>query len=135
MKLTSVSLLVFSVFLMGCSDAREGMGTVTGTITLDGSPLPDAAVEFTSEQGGRASYGRTDSDGYYELMATRTAKGAAVGAHKVRITTEDVIDDNGEERVVPETVPAKYNTQTELTENVGAGSNTINFELISGANG
>jgi hypothetical protein len=99
-------------------------------VTLDDKPLPNAAVEFTPVDGkGLTSYGKTDSNGAYVTMATRTDKGSAVGENKVRITTYDILDEGGKQTRIPEKVPLKYNESTELKADVKSGSNTFNFDL------
>jgi hypothetical protein len=94
---------------------------------MDGKPLANASVEFTPIDGkGLTSYGRTDKDGYYYMMASRTAEGSAVGRNRVKISTYEVIDNS---RSIPETVPTKYNTSSELEAEVKSGSNTFDFDL------
>lgn len=121
--LTSSALLLI---LAGCG-SKDGLGRVTGQVTLDGTPLSDASIEFVPVDGkGLTSYGRTDAKGNYEMMATRSAKGSAVGKNSVRITTYEVLD---LKTTIPERVPTKYNTATELEREVKSGSNSIDFEL------
>ena len=77
----SVILLCVATFLIaGCgrSDLPE-LGTVSGTVSLDGKPLADAIVNFTPEQGGRPSTGQTDTTGHYTLVYVADAEGAVVG--------------------------------------------------------
>lgn len=105
----------------GGSDGAPDLGQVTGTITMDGAPLTDASVTFMPE-GVRASSAMTDSAGKYELIYIRDEKGAAIGKHKV------VISKLKDEK---ETIPAKYSSETELTGDVKAGSNEVNFDLTS----
>ena len=125
-----VALAILSqVFCLGCS-YEEGLGRVDGVVKLDGKPLANASVEFTPTDGkGLTSYGRTDSQGAYYMMATRSDKGAAVGKNKVRITTYEVLDDQGKLTTVPERVPTRYNQATELEADVKSGSNDFNFDL------
>jgi hypothetical protein len=114
------------VSLSGCGSA-DGLGFVTGVVKMDGKPLANASVEFTPIDGkGLTSYGRTDKDGYYYMMASRTAEGSAVGRNRVKISTYEVIDNS---RSIPETVPTKYNTSSELEAEVKSGSNTFDFDL------
>ena len=129
--------IVLSMVLIGCGggggDTPE-LGTVKGTVTLDGKALPNATVEFTptGEKGGRPSIAVTDSGGDYELKYTDAHAGAPPGKYQVRITTASTTtDEQGNDVVVAETVPAKYNYETELKEEVTAGSNTIDFKLDS----
>jgi len=149
LKLSLHILVIAALFsLTGCGGdgTAPELGTVTGTVTLDGDPLPDATVLFQPETG-RPSVGITDSDGKYSLKYIE-AEGAKVGKHTVSITTRrgggDVGDDPGagvgdgtEEaeapagKPVPELVPDKYNIRSELKVEVVAGSNTHDFKLLS----
>lgn len=131
-KWVAVLLAFFLVVSeIGCGH-NEDLGTVTGTVTLDGEPLADAFIEFIPTSGeGSPSYGRTDANGKYELKFSRSESGAWLGPNTVRITTEDVEDVNGEEQFIPEKVPTQYNVNSTLTADVESGSNTFDFELDS----
>ena len=122
-------IAVAALLAAGCGGGGAGdqpeLGQVSGVVTLDGQPLPNATVEFSPEQG-RPSIGKTDEEGHYELQYTQDETGAKIGPHKVRIRTFDYATPDAAERV-----PAKYNEQTELTADVTPGSNTIPFELES----
>lgn len=125
-----------SLILAGCGggvDDYPDMGTVYGTVTLDGSPLADASVIFVpKESGSRSSFGTTDSNGYYELTYSANMEGAKVGEHTVRISTFKSPDPNTEgDKGSKETVPNKYNSKTELTQTVENSSNEFNFDLTS----
>ena len=108
----------------GCSD----LANVTGKVTLDGAPLPNALVTFTPAEG-RASTGQTDQDGKYELSYTFDRLGAEVGSHTVRITSAA----SAESEAGPvETLPARYNADTELKAELKSGLNEVDFDLESG---
>ncbi|MGY8770819.1 MAG: carboxypeptidase regulatory-like domain-containing protein [Pirellulales bacterium] len=129
MAVCCVSLLVLSV--AGCGGAPTyDTGLVTGTVTLDGSPLPSARIQFQPD-GGSPSSGLTDSSGKYKLKYTRSTMGAEPGNHSVSISTFNEGDSDAEPPVAssPETVPTKYNSDTELTAEVVKGPNTHNFDL------
>lgn len=125
-------LLVVVVFV-GCGDSK--VARVTGKVTLDGDPLPNALVTFIPDAGGRPSYGRTNEDGEFELHYTRNEDGAEIGTHQVTITTEREGDPDAEDpekqKSVKEKIPAKYNRKTELTAEVESGSNEFEFNLES----
>lgn len=128
----SAALLAVLGTLAGCGGEtapdRPDLGDVSGVVTLDGQPLPDVIVTFNPEKG-RPSMGRTDAEGKYVLHYL-DEDGAVLGTHTVSITTpQEAPTPLGEEYQDP--IPAKYNTQTTLTETVEAGDNTINFELQS----
>jgi hypothetical protein len=126
----SGGLLVF--VLSGCNSEKiPGLGQVTGVVTMDGKPLPDATLVFTpAEAGATASFGQTDASGKYELYYSRGHKGAKVGEHSVTINN---FRDSGESgQGSKETIPAKYNVKTELKATVNRGANTIAFDLKGG---
>jgi hypothetical protein len=132
-SLFQLGLLALGLVLTGCGP--KDMGRVSGTVTLDGKPLPDAVIQFQPTNGERPSAAATDSAGRYELMYATTTKGARVGEHAVTISTysEFKVDEETGNRSPgsPELLPAKYNIKSELKKTVEAGNNTIDFELDS----
>ena len=123
--------LVFVAVGCGSSGDRPELGNVSGTVTLDGEPLVGVLVLFGPENG-RTSTAMTDEQGHYTLQYLADVQGAKIGPHKVVIKTylEDESDPEAIAAFV-EKVPAKYNTNTELTAEVKEGDNTINFDLTS----
>ena len=111
-----------------------GVGSVSGKVTLGGQPLADAIVTFTPKTSGAPSSAITDASGGYTLRYTRDYDGALVGEHTVTISTYAAAnpDDEPPKPEVPEKVPAKYNTKSELLATVKSGSNTLDFPLESG---
>ena len=107
------------------------LGTVSGVVTLDGAPYPNAIVSFTPAQG-RPSQGVTDSDGKYELIYMPGVMGAELGKHTVSISTKYQAPENpGSEPQFVEPLPAQYNANTTLSETVEKGDQEINFPLTS----
>jgi hypothetical protein len=135
-RIAFASLFLSVPFILsGCAD-DNAPAKVTGTITLDGSPVAGAEVTFTPDDGTRISQGTTDNAGKYELWFSATAAGAAVGTHKVSIrsTSSDEYIPHPESNEPPpatETIPKRYNSETELSATVKSGRNTVNFELTS----
>ena len=125
-----VLLVAFAFGTCGCGE-RADLGSVTGTIKLDGEPLENAMVEFVPQGTGSTSYGRTDSSGAYKMMFTRDTAGASPGDNLVKISTGDVAMQDGKEVAIPEVVPAKYNRQSELVRTVELGKNVFDFDLES----
>lgn len=108
----------------GCGKSdRPDLADVRGAVTLAGASLAGAVVVF-EQPGGRASTGRTDAQGAYELTYLRNIKGARLGEHSVKIFT--ATEDNPEERI-----PEQYNSSTKLVRVVEAGENTFDFQLKS----
>ncbi len=123
-------LLTICAGVTGCSsDSGPELGFVTGVVTLDGKPLPDANVAFQPEDGA-PSYGTTDAQGRYELVYTPKKKGAVVGKHTVRISTYQVLtEENGGKREIPEKAPPEFNTETKLFRDVKPGEQTFDFPI------
>jgi hypothetical protein len=116
--------------MTGCgrSDLPE-LGSVTGTVTLQGKPLADAIVTFSPENG-RPSKGTTDDSGRYELIYTQDAKGAMIGTHRVQITMIQTPeeDDLPEGAPAPNALPPEA-TDNSITKEVASGANEIAIEL------
>jgi len=140
----ALSCLVLSQVGCGPSGDQPELGTVTGTITLDGKPLVGVAVVFQPESG-RPARGKTDVDGKYELTYIRQTKGSRVGPNRVEIApseegevSEEAESDDGEGQgsaAKPQSarpiVPARYNVKSELKVEVKSGANTFDFALES----
>ena len=106
--------------------AQLGMGaqSVMCKVTLRGRPLVGVEVSFVPEdcladilQAGK---GRTRRDGSASLVTENRVPGLSPGLYRVVISMME----NGEE-----TIPAKYNTETELGYEVSAHSATAQFDL------
>jgi len=126
-SLTDYSLgILVATAILGCGPSQgPTLGQVSGTVTLDGTPLAHATVLFTPAGMGRTSQGITDGHGRYQLHYLRDIRGANIDQHSVRITTA------GEATGSRELLPPRYHTCTELAGLVAAGQNTNNFDLQS----
>jgi hypothetical protein len=127
------SLAAVTLFAIGgCSQSGSvpPLGKVTGVVTLDDAPYPNANVIFTPEKG-RPSQGLTDSAGRYELTYLPEVKGAEIADHTVSITTQNQAPADGKEVDFKEPLPKKYNENTTLTAKVVSGQNEHNFPLKS----
>jgi hypothetical protein len=121
----AVALAVLAL-VAGCGKSdRPPLGKVSGTVTLDGQPLPEALVLFTPDGPGRTSQGVTDASGRYSVTYLRDIVGANLGRHMVRITTAR------EETGAKELLPAKYHAKTTLSATVSPGDNVVDFALDS----
>lgn len=151
-RLLSLFVCSIPLFLAGCGEAGPPLGTVSGTVMLDGKAMPNMMVVFTPKAGGQNSTAKTNSEGKYELVGA-TSKGALIGLHTVSITTlaetsaavapTEMSSDSAEYAAqgdpsqykkaaqFKELVPERYNTKSELIEEVKSGANTINFDLKS----
>jgi hypothetical protein len=117
------------VLVVGCGGSNHA--SVSGTVTLDGQPLPNAVVNFQPTGAelnpGPGSYGRTNNKGEYTLQVAGGGSGAVLGWHRVTIRAGGE-GDAGAPKV---NVLAKYNSKTELKFEVKSGANIANFDLKS----
>ncbi len=137
-RMASLACLVLAgTLLTGCGSDGPKLAEVTGKVTVDGKPVPNAIVTFNpTAPGGSNSLGKTDSQGNYRLSFTQDKRGAMIGEHEVEIVTKKMsasdMPDTGE-AVSTEfvAIPAKYRKRGVLKATVENRSNTINFELES----
>jgi hypothetical protein len=121
-------LLIFALLLTGCSNSGPKLGQVTGNVTLDGNPLVDAELSFMPTKGGRTAMAQTDDQGSYTLIYSMKAYGGEVGENLVRISKYISPKADGSQT---QSIPARYNEQSELTFTIKPGQNTYNIELTS----
>ena len=119
----------------GCSPVRQtdysdiDLVDVTGRVTLDGQPLPNATVAFESLDI-TASTGRTNADGEYRLMFNSEKSGCTTGEKVVRVSMsagEEEDPDAPRDDLIK--IPARYNHQSELTATVSSSFTEFDFDL------
>ncbi len=128
-----IAVLLASYCASGCSSS---LSEVSGTVTLNGQPLPEGAINFIPVEGTRgAGAGATIRDGKYHVPA---ASGVTPGKNRVELrafrSTGKKVKDAGvpgateiEQRVPA--FPPEYNDQSTLVREIRQGSNTIDFEI------
>jgi len=132
--------LILTTSVCGCGGGKTVETVpVSGLITMNGEPLVNAAVMFQlnseTESTAPTSVGITDDDGKYTLkLSISNTSGAVVGEHRVRVTMDDYEEDEEDDgdSEATESIPAKYNVDTELVFTVPeGGSDQANFDLQS----
>jgi len=128
---TSIAIVftAFSLMITGCGGGGDqpDLGTVSGTVTIDGQPAGNVLVTFTPAAGGRQSTGQTKDDGSYKLVYTTDSMGAIVGEHNVTISGMVVLDDESSDTMNSESsVPKEYVDITKVVT-VEPGSNEIDL--------
>lgn len=128
MRSTTFSFLMVSIALLtlagGCGRSDlPPLGTVSGTVTLDGEPLSGVIINFKPDEG-RAATATTDEQGNYTLAYTYGVKGTKVGPATVMF--EWPLETPGR------AIPAKYTgLDSELKVDVEKGGNRLDFVLLS----
>ena len=137
MRLVSPALILCGVLgFSGCSQQEKvARQRIEGKVLLDGEPLDHGSVRF-EPQGAKVgiSAGAVIDKGRFVINVD---KGLPTGQYKVAISSPEggSTEPKMSDLSVPpprERIPAKYNTQTELTVDVDAAMvNEIVFELTS----
>jgi hypothetical protein len=149
-RMIRLFVVLLAVVSCGCSGG-ERLGTVTGTVKVNGRIVTQGTIMFIPADG-KAAVGAIAKDGTYSLTTYASGDGALVGEHRVTILATLVgagsmapasIDDEiaiasgkaGNKLLVPGKVewivPERYSqlTQTDLTATVKPGKQTIDFDL------
>jgi hypothetical protein len=123
--------------IAGCGLSSDRL-QVTGTVALDGVPLDEGSIRFTSASGeGLIASGATIQQGEYMVPQE---KGLAPGTYRVEISAPDTSGKlvyppsvPGEPKLPPtaaERIPAEYNSKTSQTIEVSAdGENHFEFDI------
>lgn len=105
------------------------LGYVTGTVKLDGAPLPGATVYFaplqpeiadSKKERARTSIGITDDKGNYRMTYIGRTEGVAVGKCRVWL---DLIGPKGQ------VIPANYTEAVMQVREVKSGRNEFSFDM------
>ena len=135
--------VVSTTLLFGCGQSGPPRFEVSGTITVDGIPVPSGTIGFLPDGVDGPAAGGQITDGSYKIKASQ---GPTKGPHKVEIrgfreSGKPVATGIGGTTVGPSAVantekiemyvPDKFNSKTTLKYDVEAGKNQKNFELKS----
>ena len=135
-RLMCLATLLCAVSGCGSEPAYTGPIRIplTGKVTIDGAPVGGGTISFIPTAKGNPAGGEI-SNGTYTVSEE---KGANAGPHRVEIrwlkpTGEKVKDsDTGEMvDVFKESIPAKFNDQSELKAEISADKKTFDFDLSS----
>lgn len=136
-SIRSIMITASCFVLIGCG-GTDGPKTVdvTGTVTLDGDPLPNATLMFKPEGSDNVysgAYGFTDEEGVYSLVTSSNTEGAPPGKYRVEISTYAQPDEDEGTAASLEKIPIVYNEESNLVVDVTADGGPYDFELKSDA--
>lgn len=144
MKLLQFVVALAAVGLFGCGYENPlGRRAISGTVTLDGNPLPRGYISFEpADKETVMRGGAVITDGRYALSVE---KGLPPGKYLVRVraveragATDSRLPPGAEpEKMAPfhlirQPIPPKYNDRSELIREVlGDGLCTLDFDLAT----
>jgi hypothetical protein len=114
-------------WLAGCArDDGPKLVPVSGTILVNGQPMPSAHVTFlpTGETRGTGADGKTDANGVFTLKARHRGAGTVAGTYKVVVSKmvkadgSDISPDDATPPVLSgarEVIPAPYSSHAAST--------------------
>jgi hypothetical protein len=89
---TSWMLLVSLVSVVGCGDGRPQRVPVSGTVLIDGAPVPHGFVTFAPPKGRSAS-GQLDKEGRFTLTSYEPGDGTLPGTQRVAVLGRESISE------------------------------------------
>jgi hypothetical protein len=124
------SLLVIVTIIAGCGSSTA---SVTGSVTIDGTPVTSGRVVFHKE-GQAPAIANIEGDGTFEL-AIANSKGLQPGHYKITVASYDI----GTPARPGDPPPAKLITPrqyvdvgtTPLASDVGTGHNEVALKLVT----
>ena len=128
--LRTLLLLACCLTLLGCSD---GKSSVHGTVTLDGQSVARGSVTFTKQGSELVREGAVIQDGgFHAVIPPGTYKLELNGQKVVGKRKQKAFDGSDEEvEITEELFPQRYNTQSQLIQEIKSGANAVKLDLKS----
>jgi hypothetical protein len=131
-RLSTAIVMLLSVGITGCGASAPDLpklAAVKGLVTLNGSPLANAIVEFYPDAGAPSS-GKTDAEGKFALKYSQGQDGAIIANHRVKITETVELAGAGGDTPPPKKAPPEPRSFDWADKvSVAPGENTIDFPL------
>ncbi|MEP3480508.1 MAG: hypothetical protein ABJZ55_14750 [Fuerstiella sp.] len=138
--LTLSQYCLAACLLAGCGssqDTRGPLGSLTGTVTHEGTPLAEGLVYLQQNDGAGAGGGSIASDGTFQVTGGASG-GIPVGTYTVWFAPPVIPDPAPDDPLTEETekempnLPQKYRSQADsgLTVKIEEGENSKTFELV-----
>lgn len=123
-------IILLAVAASGCGPSE---GIVSGTVLVDGQPVSGGVISFVPAEGSGSPATSPVEGGKYELRTATGKKFVQVSAPKVVGKRKEYEGPDAPlVEITEERLPAKYNSQSELTFEVKAGDNKQDWDLKSG---
>ena len=116
--------VVTALSCLGCGSKHPGLVPVSGTVTIDGQPVPVGQVKLSPE-GHRAAVGRIDENGKFRLTCFELNDGAPLGTHPVTVTAVEQVTETSNRWHAP----IEYANQSESQLQVTIDGPTDNLDI------
>ncbi|MBI3462236.1 MAG: hypothetical protein HY000_04130 [Planctomycetes bacterium] len=147
-RLVGLCALALAILALTGCDSGPNYVPVSGVVTLDGKPYPDAVVLFMprapepGEDPGRGSSSYTDANGRFQLKTMDGDEGAVVGKHTVQITSKGTVMEIDPEVGSPDDfargtqfkvdpIPREWANPGKDFEVPSGGTDQANFDIVS----
>ena len=121
------AMCLCSAIFAGCGPAQKPVGTVKGSVTLDGQPYADAAIVFMSLKSGQAASVDIQPGGMFQLPAP-----LPVDSYTVYLAPKAPVEsDQPKPITIDKSVPEKYwsEASSDVKIEVQEGENDVRVEL------
>ena len=125
-------LVLGCVLWVGCTGGGPATYPATGTATFDGRPIPEGDIVFVSVDQSTPPAAGKIQQGAFRVDVPAGAKKVEIRASRMEKLPEGQAGAMGETEMMVDYIPARYNSQTELTAEVKPGEkNEFSFTLTS----
>jgi hypothetical protein len=127
-RFRGAAFLAIALAVGGC--ASDEQPVVSGTVTVDGQPLAEGTMHFSPLAGGASSAGTRIKGGQFSVPLERAKYKVQIFAPKAS-KVEAKLDANGPGGgpTMEETLPPRYNVQSELTLDVTGPKSDVRYDL------
>jgi len=134
----AIGLAAAAMLAAGCGGgvprvARERLDlvSVSGAVTLDGAPLPDAEVRLVADDGTFA-VGRSDTEGRFEMWFDTTTPGVTRGWKRVLVLPGSAGGEDGDPADAP-SGPQSYRLESADRVEIDGPSAALGIRVTSAA--
>ena len=128
--LALLTVIVVAAIVVAPSGCGPATGTVSGSVTVDGKPAASGVISFIPADGAGAPVTVDIQGGEYTAQAV-------AGSKRVQISVPVVIGQRKEYNgptaplvdITEESVPPKYNSETELVFDLKRGANSKDWTI------
>jgi hypothetical protein len=122
--------------MLGCGPAGPTRAEVSGTVSLNGTPVSEGSINFFPTDGNKGpEAGGAIRDGKYHIPR---AQGPVIGKNRVELRSFQksgrmIQDPTAKPGTMMEEItnvfPAEYNSNSTIVREIKPGQNTIEFEI------